>query len=607
MTISVTLTKGKLKEFLFRNKIVPKIDFLSADVIKTDKRPITREKMNPGTDDLWRGKIDFLDGGSDNSDSDSLSSSDSDFQPAIKIRYPTVDGKETIPHTTIETDRLFAMQTSRQLAIIYYNSNHILPECKNSPHITSTNMKTIKDLIKGQPFNVELFELLFCIAHTGFVLQPPWNKASSLERSEYVELPGDISVINKVTNRINSIAKGASGRVYDMAIKDSRELSNQIDEFVLLKASITDQQEKDNIVHEFFVGLVLNKLRTTKVGAPQTPNFTYVYALFKCFPGFDREEGGASVCAADGNFKKYYMVTEYVRGQELDLYVTKINFEDILSLYSQILLSLYTAWSTYDFTHYDLHISNVMVVDLEELNKNKSARYQLIPYWIGAEMIYVKATLLAKIIDYGSSHIAYDTVDGTREYFGYIPHYMYGVSSLRPLDSDPVYDLYRITGDIAVRLRQSNIEVFRRFLPLFLRLPGISLAVNLDDIDENAVNDMDVDRLETISALGQIAYSGEKHRRETDGDGDNNQRDILEIFADLMEFIKTNYPDLRIFHNENEKNAAVSVKHLSLAARGGDPVKFFKEAAVYRCDEMCSNIETIKQAISYSSDIKRRK
>jgi len=61
----------------------------------------------------------------------------------------------------------------------------------------------------------------------------------------------------------------------------------------------------------------------------------------------------------------------------------------------QILLALYDAYQAFQFTHYDLHLDNI-IINRTEFNHPVIFRNQLL-------LLY--SNLLPVIIDYGSSHI----------------------------------------------------------------------------------------------------------------------------------------------------------------------------------------------------------
>lgn len=528
---------------------------------------------------------------------DLLDSSEDDYDPEVR-RLPKIDGVRQEPINYLETDKLFAEQTIREITIIYENGSQIRPKCERTPYIENMNMNNIRTMIETQPYNADLFKLLFCTVQAGLILHPN-EKPYSTQKGEQTEqdylddediLPNSEAIKNTLSD-LTIIGSGVYGSVYAMKV-------NQTENIFTIKTSKRDEQERDSIVHEFFVGLILNKLRRSEDGVPQTPNLLYVYGVFKCF-NLTGPKNTPFLCPINGQVRKYFMITEYVRGSQFSGYFRDITIEDLLSIYCQLLFTLHTAWIAHDFTHYDLHPGNIVVEKLHQFSLDKNQKSQLIPYFINGEMIYVKANLLPKIVDYGMSHIANadpsftsDDDDPTDfEHFGNMSSFVNGIPGINPLNSRPLYDLYRITGEIIHSLKEGkNDAAYAQFFPLFLRFP------NVQDKQDEIINDFDY-KGPADFAVQMENFLKAKHKEFWPYDSKNSDMEIGDVFLETIEFIKESYMTQIVF-NEDEKNDLVAQV---------DPTNGQYEAGVFRCQNNCTNVETLKQAAGYPGSFKRRK
>ena len=154
----------------------------------------------------------------------------------------------------------------------------------------------------------------------------------------------------------------------------------------------------DNTLHEGVIGLfVLNSLRNI------IPTFIWTYGFTTCNLPIFREFKGKDVIvsACTQNVKQHNddyigLVIEYVEGKSLGEYIvlSEITELKILSLILTVLYSIKYANAMYEFVHWDLHVDNIMMRELE------SESYIYLPsenkyLWVGNK--------LATIIDLGFS------------------------------------------------------------------------------------------------------------------------------------------------------------------------------------------------------------
>jgi len=200
----------------------------------------------------------------------------------------------------------------------------------------------------------------------------------------------------------------------------------------VVKSPKRQESQENSLLHEYFIGVYgTNQLKSI------IPTFVYVFGTFTCSPPYidnyaylgdnkplspDEDRTALTYCQNDDNQVNYVMY-ENVPGISLQVFVQTCSPEEYLSIIIQILIALHIANQTVQFGHNDLHDQNVLVVELPEAI---SIRYK---------DIYLETKYVAKIIDFGRSHIVYEG-----EHFGY-DMVEYGVY---PDRANPMADLYKL-------------------------------------------------------------------------------------------------------------------------------------------------------------------
>lgn len=114
----------------------------------------------------------------------------------------------------------------------------------------------------------------------------------------------------------------------------------------------------DALVHEAAVGiLALNKLRAL------VPNFMYVYGYTQCSPPVLEAKEPVIWCSSDSPAVSY-LISENIRNAvTIGEFVVKPDVFDVdlLAVYLQVFNALNVAYKSYGYTHYDLHMGNIMV------------------------------------------------------------------------------------------------------------------------------------------------------------------------------------------------------------------------------------------------------
>ena len=208
---------------------------------------------------------------------------------------------------------------------------------------------------------------------------------------------GDLNDTFKVVKFIEQ--KSANGLIYVVKLKKSKSKYSKL----LIK--IQRSELADPASYEYYVGLALNVLRDMSV-----PNFGLVYGRFNC--GFN--PSGKTIC--DKNYQdKTYVLYEYITSlsdKTMTLYdyiiSDKISKErkspNLVNILIMLMISLQKAQDIMGFTHYDLHLGNVLLV---QLNKTYNFVYEY-----NGKKYDIVLDYFPFIIDYGRSYVNPDMVDG---------------------------------------------------------------------------------------------------------------------------------------------------------------------------------------------------
>lgn len=192
--------------------------------------------------------------------------------------------------------------------------------------------------------------------------------------------------------------KSSNGLIYVVKLKKSKSKYSKL----LIK--IQKSELADPASYEYYIGLTLNILRG--MGAP---NFGLVYGRFNC--GFNPK--AKTIC--DKNYQdKTYVLYEYITSlsdKTITLYdyiiSEKVSKErknpNLVNILIMLMISLQKAQDTMGFTHYDLHLGNVLLV---QLNKTYNFVYEH-----NGKKYNIVLDYFPFIIDYGRSYVNPDIVD----------------------------------------------------------------------------------------------------------------------------------------------------------------------------------------------------
>jgi hypothetical protein len=229
---------------------------------------------------------------------------------------------------------------------------------------------------------------------------------------------------------------------------ETRSKKKIIDNQLLVKIP-QNLEKSDSITYEYYIGQVVNTLRINKL----TDNFALVYGLINCnFNStitdyikniaklkyqYENTEGWSDRLSiktkleiqkakldlyimsknhlCEGQSPKPHIIYEYLRNiktnksETLESYIKRLSNPDlditqkqtielnIIKIMIMIMYSLQVAQDNLDFVHYDLHLGNILVIELE----NQEA----ITITYNNKKINFMSNVIAHIIDYGRSYV----------------------------------------------------------------------------------------------------------------------------------------------------------------------------------------------------------
>jgi hypothetical protein len=180
--------------------------------------------------------------------------------------------------------------------------------------------------------------------------------------------------------------------VEGVAVKASMDVSGNPQ--VVLKTANALTRDNNNILHEFVIGSVMNRIRCN------TPGFMYVLGGFFC-SGF--ELGIENLCNVQDNDSALttIIISEFIAGKPLSAFANDARLPMILE---QLQASLKIAQALFKFCHNDLHCENVLVKVLPAPQKIS---------YIDPDtkaVTRLDTDVIPVIIDYGKARLAFNEV-----------------------------------------------------------------------------------------------------------------------------------------------------------------------------------------------------
>ena len=313
------------------------------------------------------------------------------------------------------------IQYQEQLEKKYIDSTQSCPIRKLSDYqdkFGAINSNEYKKVIRKNFYNSNVMEEAMCLA-------------DSIVYSQAIEV-GAISSNERIRRWLDRMTQIGEASVEGFALETD---FNKTEDVFVVKVP-RDPENKD-LLHEYFVGLQLNTLRK------KIPNFAYIMGGFKCSPPvIDDIRKDAVMWCSNSNVNVHYILYENISpAVTMTKYIATCTFQQWLDKYLQVLYSLHLAHQEMDFTHYDLHPSNVLIReinpdDFSDSNVSTSDLYS-IPYQTERGGIeYINTDGVATIIDYGNSHVVYKN-----KHYGKYRLLPWGVN---PQNSSILHDAYKL-------------------------------------------------------------------------------------------------------------------------------------------------------------------
>ena len=273
---------------------------------------------------------------------------------------------------------------------------------------------------------------------------------------------------------IDKIDRGVQGTTASTELHTASY--NEVELLPNIKVVLKEFSGRDNkymAIHEGTMGVLLNSI------CYKTPNFMFFYGFIPCNSDIQTKQQCTSSSYPG------YCLFEYIDGVSLKDWMIDIrdnreivNDDDIISALAQIFLSIEIAAKELNFSHYDLHYQNIMIV--------KMKTPVIVSYQLNNNYINFYTYYLVKIIDYGYSVAKYNNIvyainSGMEDYsicnvFSpqndiikitcFLEKYLFANEKIRKI-------LKQILNDYIIGLDNiDNInEYIKNFTPFFNRMP----------------------------------------------------------------------------------------------------------------------------------------
>lgn len=285
-----------------------------------------------------------------------------------------------------------------------------LPKCNLGPFFLSdVSADQMEILVRNQFFNANVLHVISCITQVVATLGDTDD-----------DLPGPSDRVRYWFKRLRVI--GSEENAMGNAMLASWDDSDN--KMFLIKAP--KNPNDSTTIHELFVGL----FGTNSLRAEGIVNFAYVYGGFRCSsPVINPATKEVGEWCQLGK-SSYYVIYENIpEATEFTKAVPGMSFANFLNYYLQVLLALRAAFLKCDFSHYDLHGSNVLLHKINILINNQTSvdnyiynsvnvanphdvttqvKFAALRYQTKQGIRYLQTDTIATIIDYGNAHIKYN-------------------------------------------------------------------------------------------------------------------------------------------------------------------------------------------------------
>ena len=335
------------------------------------------------------------------------------------------------------------------------NRDMLSTMCKDQPYYWYYN-PLFYDTLKLQGYSRKLLGMYMkCKINT-------IKKYAKLNNSDKIDSWN--AIFSKIAGiNVTAIASGANG-VISRGLCDYQNL--------IIKSG-KNIRKSNELIHEYTIGLYLNKLYTV------SDNFPLMYGILpSCsipyVANFDNKKYLLDSCNQAGWFQgldpnkprrigeSAHLIMEEIRNSMslsslVKLWMSNLDsfdyndeylkyrdrvLKDLYTILLQVFCALATAYKHINFVHNDLHEGNIMIEKMPE---------RIMKYQLSNTIIEIKTEYIAKIIDFGFSTITVDCnvlVDGTT--LGLTEYKTYASDSLSGV-AVPWVDPFRLIGSLTSR------------------------------------------------------------------------------------------------------------------------------------------------------------
>lgn len=191
--------------------------------------------------------------------------------------------------------------------------------------------------------------------------------------------------LNQHIRVMHRISAGANGATVDAELSDA-----DIDEHEQVVIKTSTSTRADYLGYEFMVGQRMNALRAL------VPHFALSLMWFQC----NRVDLDADLplCNRAGERSDFIVMERIYPGSSLSRHRFR-SWEGVLSVILQVLMALQIAQDEEEFTHYDLHVGNVLLEQVPHRNA---------VFVYGALRVPLVDCMCPIIIDFGRAHVRHD-------------------------------------------------------------------------------------------------------------------------------------------------------------------------------------------------------
>lgn len=273
--------------------------------------------------------------------------------------------------------------------------------------LPNLDSEKLKYKLQNNFYDTKLMQTAMCLTNSVVHMQKP--RSGTLKANERIRYW--ISDLQQIG------AESVEGYAMTGNLKDASSL-------YVLKAP----RPPANLLHEYFIGLQLNTLRSL------VPNFMYTYGGFECSPPIVGEDKNVNAWCNNELRNVQYILYENIQPSiSMHKYVETCTFTQFLDKYLQIMYASQVAYEVLEFMHADLHDDNVLLRTIPTTN----GKPLYIPYRTErGKTEYLKSDAISTVIDYGFSHVKVG-----EEHYGVWDFMPYGVY---PKSGFPLGDAYKL-------------------------------------------------------------------------------------------------------------------------------------------------------------------